>query len=96
MSKQLPPDIPEELRELYEMGAAGKLWTLEVEYDFDSERKITRWRNLTDQDLMRRRTSMFQVGFSIPVGGQPGHWRVICPIDIVKVDLYRQTGYFSG
>lgn len=92
----IPDNVPEELRELYEMGAAGKLWTLEFEYSMDSERKLFRWRNLSEAQLMARRNKMFSVGITVPVGGAPGHWRVICPIDIIRVDLYRQSGYFSG
>lgn len=88
--------IPDHMRELVEMGAAGKLWTLECEYVLDSEWKILRWRNLTDKECMERRLKMFQVGFSIPVHGQPNEWRIICPWDIKKCFLYRQNGYFKG
>jgi len=88
--------IPDHLKELVEMGAAGKLWTLECEYVLDSEWKLLRWRNLTDKECMERRLKMFQVGFSIPVHGEPGHWRIICPADIKKVFLHRQSGYFKG
>lgn len=88
--------VPDHLKELMEMGAAGKLWTLECEYVLDSEWKILRWRNLTDKECMERRLKMFQVGFSIPVHGQPGFWRIICPTDIKKVFLHRQSGYFHG
>lgn len=96
-TKKIPDHIPAELRELWEMGAHGKLWTLEVVYTVDSEQKILRWRNMTDDQLMARRSKMFMVGFSIPVAdGEPGHWRIICPMDILRVDLYRQSGYFSG
>lgn len=93
---KIPANVPEDLRELYEMGAAGKLWTLVFEYAMDSERKLITLRNLTDTELMVKRTKMFQVGFTVQVGGETGHWRIICPIDIVRVDLYRQSGYFSG
>lgn len=98
MSNQskIPADVSEELRELYEMGAAGKLWTLEFEYTMDNERKLCRWRNLNEVQLMSKRNKMFSVGLTMPVGGEPGHWRIICPIDIIRVDLYRQNGYFSG
>ena len=87
--------ISDVAKELMEMGAAGKLWTLECEYVMDSEWKLLRWRNLTDKDCMERRLKMFQVGFSIPVHGEPGHWRIICPNDIKKVFLHRQSGYFQ-
>jgi hypothetical protein len=92
----IPASVPDELKELFEMGAAGKLWTLEFEYTMDSERKLFRWRNLSEKELMVKRTKMFSVGMTVPVGGEPGHWRIICPIDIIRVDLYRQSGYFSG
>lgn len=88
--------IPDHLRELVEMGAAGKLWTLECEYVIDSEWKILRWRNLTDKECMERRLKMFQVGLTIPVHGEPGFWRIICPTDLKRVFLHRQTGYFKG
>lgn len=96
MSNQQLAQVPEELRELYEMGAAGKLWALECEYTMDTERKIIRWRNLTESEMMGRRNKMFHVGMTVPVGGDPGHWRIIHPLDIQRVDLYRQSGYFSG
>lgn len=93
-TQKIPDNIPAELHELWEMGAAGKLWTLECVYVLDSEQKIIRWRNLTDAELMGRRVKMFSQGFTIPV--EPGHWRIVHPIDIQRVDLYRQSGYFSG
>ncbi len=93
---KIPDNVPDEMKELFEMGAAGKLWTLEFEYTMDSERKLFRWRNLDEKNLMVKRAKMFSTGLTVPVGGEPGHWRIIVPMDIIRVDLYRQSGYFSG
>ncbi len=92
----VPDKIPDELKQWYELGADGKLYTLQFEYASGGERKLYTWRNMTEAKLMARRANLFSVGLTIPVGGDPGHWVVICPIDILKVDLYQQTGYFSG
>jgi hypothetical protein len=87
---QIDPELKRQM--LYELGAAGKLWALEVEYNLDNETKLIRWRNLPDAELQLRRESIFKVG--IPLFIEPGHWRIICPMDIAKVDVYRQNGYF--
>ena len=86
--------IPEEVKKLYELGAAGKLWTISIQFALDGETKMNIHRNLRRNEVMNLRGSIFQYGFLHPVGD--GHWLIIPPMDIQKVYLDRQSGYFSG
>jgi hypothetical protein len=85
---------PAELQRLIDLGKQKKLWTIEVCYNVvgTSEAKMKRYRNLEVQELMTFRESMFKYGFK--VGVEPGHWKIVCPIDIIEVDLYQQSAYF--
>lgn len=85
--------VPPEVLQRMELGRQKKLWSLEVEYALDGERKILRKRNLTGEEVLKLRTSMFQCGFTMPVGEH--HWRIIPPIDMVRMDLYQQSAYFA-
>lgn len=90
MAKQ--PYIPESIRERMELGKAGHLWTIEVLYNVKSTTVTERKRNMKGEEIMQFRKNIFLVGMLI--NQAPGHWRVICPMDIVQVDLYRQSDYF--
>lgn len=83
---------PPEVLERQELGRQGKLWTIEVIYNKDGTSRILRKRNMTDVELMKFRQSMFSFGFTMPV--EQGHWSIICPLDIVSVDLFKQASYF--
>lgn len=86
--------IPYELQQLIELGKQKKLWALEIRYNVPGEgvAKLMRKRNLTVKELMIFRESMFKYGFKVQI--EPGHWKIICPMDIVEVDLYQQDHYF--
>jgi hypothetical protein len=51
-----------------------------------------RKRNMEVKELMNFRELMFKYGFKVMI--EPGHWKIICPIDIIEVDLYNQDHYF--
>jgi len=85
------------LQQLIELGKQKKLWALEIIYNVagSNEPKLMRKRNLTSKELMTFRESMFKYGFSVQI--DPGHWKIICPMDICEVDLYQQDEYlFDG
>ena len=86
--------IPPELQRLIELGTRKKLWALEIHYSVpgSSEAKLMRKRNMEVGELMSFRELMFKYGFKVMV--EPGHWKIICPIDIIEVDLYNQDHYF--
>lgn len=86
--------VPPEVQALQELGRQGKLWTVEVVYTLDSNTKVVRKRNMTSDELMKFRESMFRFGFTVPV--EPGHWKVVPPFDIQTVDMFKQTNYFAG
>jgi len=86
--------IPDEQQKLHELGQAGKLWTLSIVFTWDGETKTAVHRNLTNQQVMKLRSSIFEYGFIHPIAA--GSWRVVCPLDIDRVYLDRQSGYFSG
>ena len=86
--------IPHELKQLIELGKQKKLWALEVIYSVRGEgaTKLKRMTNLTLNELMNFRENMFKYGFKIEL--EPGHWKIICPMDILEVDLYQQDAFF--
>lgn len=96
--RPMPLDLPDTFRELWDLGEAGKLWSLEIVYkmagSLGTNRKLLR--NLTEPKLVETRIRMFSQGLGIAVDGDPGHWKIILPMDIISVDLYQQFGYFSG
>jgi hypothetical protein len=79
-----------------ELGRQKKLWALEIMYNVPGENKtkIIWKRNMTGEELQKTREGMFRYGFEIPV--EPGHWKIICPMDIVTVDCYRQDNYVAA
>lgn len=78
---------------LMQLGRDGKLWALEVVYSIRDKNEYKQMikRNLTEEELLKTREAMFKYGLQIPV--EPGHWKIICPIDILEVDLYKQKAY---
>jgi hypothetical protein len=85
--------IPPEVLRLMELGRQKKLWALEIEYTVrpDNEIKLQYKRNLTGEELKIFRDALFRYGLSIPI--KPGHWRIICPMDIIQVDCFQQDCY---
>lgn len=92
MSENKKQYVPPEILALQQLGRDGKLWTIEVVYNYHNEAKRVRTRNQTDAEVRKYREEMFRYGLTIPI--EPGHWQIICPYDIMQVDLYRQSGYF--
>ncbi len=90
MGNNLPP--PADLEELKALGAAGHLWTVEIQYADEHEVKKIQKRNQKHAEVMKLRYDLFIYGILVPV--ELGHYRIICPIDIRGVDLYRQSAYF--
>lgn len=85
---------PEQAERRKQAGAKKQLWTVEIIYNLDSESCRVLKRNLYDNEVQVLRENMFRYGFPVPV--EPGHWRIIPPMDIARVDLVRQTGFFEG
>lgn len=86
---------PPEILKLIELGREGKLWTIEVIYkpqDQPDAKRMVR-RNMTGQEVLQFRESMFKVGFTIPLG--ENHWQIVCPLDIHTAYLTKQSGYFA-
>lgn len=80
-----------QMQELLTLGSEGKLWAVEVRYNVQQEAKLYWRRNLTGEQCMKLRNRMFQFGFEIAI--EPGHWQIICPMDIQEVHMYRQDRY---
>ncbi len=89
----LKSDISPELERLIALGKQKKLFSLVIRYNVaGSEAKLMNKRNLERVELMNFSENMFKYGFRVMVA--PGHWKIICPMDIVEVDLYQQDAYF--
>ncbi len=83
--------VPPELQELFALGKAGKLWAMEIVYSLEGVTKQVRKRNMTAEELMKFRETMFRYGLTHSV--EPGHWKIVCPMDIFSVDVYKQATY---
>jgi hypothetical protein len=84
--------LPPELERLIQLGKRKKLWALEIRYNVpNGEAKLMHKRNMEVAELMSFRENMFKYGFKVMVA--PDHWKIICPMDIVEVDLYKQDYY---
>lgn len=83
------------LKERKDLGLLGKLWSLELYFDrYDSaETQHYLQVNLTGDEIQRYRESIFTIGFQIPVS--PGHWRIVMPYELKRVELFRQSKYFE-
>ncbi len=94
--RPMPADMPQELREWWDLGEAGKLWSLEFTFTLGGLPEVHRrlLRNLTEPKLTATRAKMFIEGLTLRK--EPGHWVIVCPMDIIAVDVYQQFGYFSG
>lgn len=88
------PDDLKKLNDLVEAGKEGKLWTLTIVFSFDGETKTAVHRNKFSREVMNIRGQIFQYGFIHPLGDSS--WRVIMPLDIDRVYLDKQSGYFNG
>ena len=84
--------IPPELQELFDLGKAGKLWTIEVVYSLEGVTKVVRKRNMTDDELLKWRESMCRYGLTHWL--EPGHWKLVLQVDIFSTDIYKQSSYF--
>lgn len=85
--------IPPETLQLMEMGRKGLLWRVVVRYCVEAESKLLDKRNLTNQELMDFREKIFRYGLLVPV--EAHHWKVIPPMDIAEVDIFKQTAYMQ-
>lgn len=85
--------IPADIQEKMKLAKDGKLWSLWVAYNVRglNETKVLKLPNLTAEQVKKHRESMFRYGFTIHL--EQGHWKIICPMDIVDVDLFKQSVY---
>lgn len=92
MSDSKKTYVPPEILKLMNLGKVGKLWTIEVIYTLDSVVHRYRKVNQESKDIMKLRENIFTVGLLVPVDA--GHWKIVCPIDFISVDLWKQDNYF--
>jgi len=86
-TERIPPHI-------IELMALGQhLYSIETIYRWGAEEKVDRRRNVTEEELSKLRRNIFLGGLVFMV--EPGHWKVICPIDILSMDIHQQSGYFE-
>lgn len=90
--------IPPELQLRIDAGNKKMLWALEIVYTVTeggvNTSQTKRWpkKNMYYNEMLEFREAMFRYGFTIPI--TRGHWKVIIPMDIVSVELFRQERYF--
>lgn len=86
--------IPQHVKELWQLGAQGKLYTFVVEYKQDGSHYRIKQNNLTLDEILAKRESMYRYGFTRSVG--KGHWVVISPNDFVRVEFFKQAQFMPG
>ena len=76
-----------------QLGREGKLWSVEIMFNVPAkhETKTEYKRNMETSELMKFREALFKYGFSLPV--KAGHWRLILPMDILQVDIFKQDAF---
>lgn len=79
------------LQELLTLGLEGRLWAVSIMYKVNGQTKLHEIRNLTGEQTMAKRSRMFQFGFEVMIA--PGHWQIVCPMDILEVHMFKQTRY---
>jgi hypothetical protein len=99
---QIEPSQQTEIEKRKSAGKAGKLCTIEVYFedlDIDNEsrqkRKGSRYtlKNQYWAEVMKFRQMVYTAGLMVMVA--PDHWKVIHPMDIRTVDIWRQNDYFK-
>lgn len=80
-----------EIEELIELGKKKLLWAIEVVYTVDGTTKRYRKRNLRMQEIMATRKELFEYGLAHPV--EPGHYKIINPLDYQEMDVFKQDRY---
>lgn len=84
--------IPPEVLRLMELGRQKKLWAVEIWYNIPGGGKKPFWkRNMVSDEMMEFRDKVFRYGLQLPV--EPHHWQIICPMDILSMDLFQQENY---
>jgi hypothetical protein len=74
------------------MALGQHLYSIEIVYRWGAEEKIERRKNLTEEEMGKFRRNVLVGGMAFMV--ERGHWKVVCPIDILSIDIHEQSGYF--
>lgn len=86
-------DEAEKLQRRKDLGARGKLWTIDAWYRQDKTPiQITRG-NLTWEECMTFRETVYTHGLLIQLDTRK--WRVIHPCDIIDIHLLNQLKYYD-
>jgi hypothetical protein len=89
---------PEETLRLEKLGKNRKLWTVDIiysHYSFEMPQNDTKHMVKGNMELPALQAfieKIFRTGFTLPIDSD--HWRVIKPLDILQVDIFRQSDYF--
>lgn len=86
-------DEAEKLQRRKDLGATGKLWTIEALFREGNETKRTENRNFTWPEVMEFRSGVYTAGLLMQL--DPRQWRVISPYDVLDIRLIRQTKYYE-
>lgn len=84
------PSTPDE-QERMQLGKSGKLFRLEVLYFIGESVKKIDIANRKWTEVLEFRGNIYEIGLFVPI--DPGHWVIVSPADIKRVDVYRQNGY---
>lgn len=77
-----------------QLGAEGKLFSIEVLFDVKGEIKRYVLPNQTGDEIMKFRETVLLTGLYFPI--DPGHGRLIFPEDLKEIDFWRQKKYWSS
>ena len=69
------------------------LWSVEIVARFGNEIVLVNMINCTNKELTSLRVNVYQAGVMYWI--DPGHYRLISPADILKIEVWRQNKYFE-
>ena len=70
-----------------------KLFTVEARYTYENETRVWRMRNQTAEEVMRIREQIYSAGLAVE--WNTGHWIIVHPSDLLRVELFLQKGFFE-
>lgn len=95
-NEQREARLSEELYQLKKLGAAGKLWSIEVVYNYDQETKRYLIKNQTSANLMKFREAVVAAGVMVPTRIEKGEYILVLPWQIITITVNKQSVFFES
>lgn len=94
-NEQRESRLNEELYLRKKAGKEGKLWSIELLYNYDMETKRHMIANLYSAELMKFRETVITAGVMIPLREDKGEYIVVLPWHVITITVTRQSSFFE-